>query len=696
MKKHFTMFYKFLPLFLLAVFLLAQCRQEIEPVDTLTYEPGLAIAIAHGHLSLNDLIPDDDPYFSVGQDGSIKFSYREDSIQGFSVDEFFEIPIQEAEELKFKLGEIALDNFGPIEAVASLDEMIEVIDPGQAAFIQSLDGTTANLPAMQSVDKKRFDFNDFDDFEYVVFSDGWLILGVKNNLPVTFSSTEMTLYTINPGGDSTVVGAFVFNNLMPGVVQIDSISLAGLTLYNDFMVILNSFESLASTNNVLINLSDYISMELNSHDIKVIAGKAKIPAQEISNQADSVDFSVDSNERLTFIKLDQASLHYNVQSFMDLDAGFSLKLPSVTVDGQTVDLSFSANNGANGVFDLSNSLFDLTSNPAQPYNYLPVIIELQINGSNTWVEFDSSSVVQLNYDIGDLSFDLVQGWIGMKHLDIGIDSINLDFDELQNISGNIYLSNPMIHLIVDNNIGLPINFDLDLMGLTNEGTATSLNANTLHFPYPLMPGNEITGEKMTLSNANSQLSDFLSVLPDQLFFGGEIITNPDSATTGVVYSNFITGDGHVKLGLEFELPMEFSIQDLQFTDTIEFSISEEVIEEAIAGHLSVVTNNGIPFETSLNLEFIDSVSQQVFDSYMIDLLEAAPVDANGVVTNTVEKISKIELDTDRFNSLQNANKIIITALINTSSSNLQEVVFYSDYTLDVNLGILINYSYDIE
>ncbi len=695
MKERYSKFLTPVLLFSLVVIFM-QCKQEIEPVDTITYEPGLAIALAHGHLSLDDLIPDDDPYFSVEQDGSIKFFFRDNSIHSISVEEFFEIPVQEQEQIKYKLGEISLSNFGPIEAVATLDKMTTIIAPAEAALVQSLDGTTSNLPALQSIGEKRFDFNDFEDFEYVTFSDGWLVLGVKNNIPVTFASAAMTLYTVDPVGDSTVVGSFTFTDLPPGTTKADSVTLAGLTLYNDFMVILNSFESLASAGPVPISLSDGISMELSSYDIKVIAGKAKIPTQDLSNQIDSLEFSVESDERLTFVSLNQASLNYTVESFIDLNAEFSLHLPTVTVDGQPVSFTFSANDGASGTFDLSNSIFDLTTNPDQPYNFLPVILELHISGSDTWVEFDSSSVAQLNYDIGDLSFDLVQGWIGVHELNIGPDTVDFNFSELDNITGSIYLSDPRIHLIIDNNIGLPLDFMLHLENQTNEGLSQSLLADPFHFPHPSNPGEEIIEEYLTLDNSNSQLSSFLSFLPDKMLFGGGVKTNPDSATTGITYNNFITGDGRVNFGLAFELPLDFSIENLQFIDTVDFSISDDIIEEAISGHLSVLTLNGIPFETSLNLEFVDSGSYNVYDSFLIHVLDAAEVDANGVVINPVEKISKIEMDSDQFNSLKEANKIIITALINTSSSSSQEVAFYSDYTLDVNVGILIEYSYDIE
>ncbi|MCF8372044.1 MAG: hypothetical protein K9H64_10505 [Bacteroidales bacterium] len=694
MKKLRHVFGKHYPILLVLLFIFTNCKKEIEPV-ALTYEPGLAVALAHAQLSLADLIPDDDPNFAVGQDGSISFIYREDSILSYSVDDLFEIPNQEEEVFKYKLGEIALNNFGPITAVASLDDLTTVIDTADAAAIQALDGTTNNLPAIVSTYEKRFDFDDFEEFEYVTFSDGWLILGAKNNIPVTFASAPTSLYTIDPMGDSTLVGVFTFTNLEPGIVQIDSIPLAGLTLYNDFMIILNSFETYASAGPVLVNLSDGIYFELNSYGVKVIAGKGKIPAQDLDGVVDSTELSAEGNERLTLVALNQASLHYSVESFIDLDASLSLELPAVTQNGVPFSFQFDASQGSSGSLDLSNSIFDLTTNPLQPYNFLPVVLSLQLAGSDTWVEFDSSLTVILKYEIDSFSFDLVQGWIGVKELSVGPDTVDFNFSELANISGSIYLADPMFHLIVDNNIGLPVDFSVDLINRTNEGLSQSLLADPFHFPYPFNPGEEIIGEIVTIDNSNSQLSEFLSVFPDRMVMGGGVVTNPDSVNTGVVYSNFVTSDGRVNIGLEFELPLSFSIQNLQFVDTVDFSIDDNLVEDAFGGHLSIVAVNGIPFETSLQLDFVDTTNFQVFDTYLIDLLEAAPVDANGKVTSTVTKVSKIEMDTDRFNSLKNANKIILKALVNTSSSSTGEAVFYSDYTLDVRVGILVNYSYDI-
>ena len=690
-------FYFLIRLIISTFFLIALlgCEKKLEPGHD--YTPGMALAVAHGQLSLSDMVPLDDENFSIDQDGKIHFFYREDSVVNYAVKDFFEIDVQQTHELTYELGDLELNNFGPIGAEATLENLLTVVDAATASQIEALDGTNNQVPAMVSDDSKTFDFDAFDNFEYVTFSQGWLTLGIKNNIPITFASVHSNLYTVNTQGDSVLVGSFVFYDLQPGVPQIDSIPLAGKTLYNDFRVFVTDFESYATAGAVPVNLTDGVSFELNSTDLKVSAGKAKIPAQDLGSETDSTHFSVESDERLTFVMMNEAKIVYEIESFMNVDAQITFELPSVIINGTPVKLNVSADNGTKDSLDLSGALFDLTTNWQQPYNYLPVIVGVELSGADSWVEFDTTSSFRLQYTISNIDFALAQGWVGMKEHAVEPDTIDLDFSELANLSGSVYLADPKFNLIVDNNIGLPLKFNLDLLSETDEGGGQSLMADPFYFPYPASPGEEIVDEFITLDNSNSQLSEFISLLPDKLYVGGNVTTNPDSATTGVVYNNFVTGDGRVNLDLSFELPLELSLQDIQYIDTLDFSIDSDYLDDALGGHLSIVSENGIPFETEVRLELIDSISQQVIDSYTIDVLAPAQVDeVTGKVENTTSHVAKVELSQAQILNLKKVKKAIVTALVNTTSSGSQEVVFYSDYTLDLRVGALLNYSIDID
>jgi len=682
-------------IFSLLVLFFTSCKEEIKPFNVNDWEPGFAVPIAYADITLGDIIGDNQ-YVNVGSDNIIHFHYRQDSIVSFDVNEIASIPLQQDEEVEFTLGEIIIADFGPLTAAATINDMLDVVDSALASNIQSLDGTSAVFPAMQSIDERGFSFDNYEEFEYVTFASGKLVLKIENNLPVTFSTCQITLKTVSTGGTDIIIGSFSYTDFLANTIQLDSILLGGKTLYNDFKVVINSFETLESSSPVTIDLTDGLMFTISSQNLIVSSGKAKLPAQVLSSLEDSVEIAIDASERITHFSLNSAEITYLVDSDIDLDINFAMTLPTVTQAGQPVEFNFVGSNLSQGVLDLSYADFDLTTNPNQPYNSWPIFFTFELGGSNTWIEFDSSSTIKLAYSIDYIEVAMAQGWFGVKEVDIDSLSVDINFAELSNLSGSVTLSDPHINIYIDNNIGIPLSFDMDLINSSSLAGDISLNADALYLPYPEVIGAEIIDGIVEINNGNSDLTNFLSQIPDRISTGGTIVSNPDSASTGLVYSNFITDDGEITVGLEFELPLIMTVDNLQFVDTVDFNLEQNSFDGNMSGHISIYTINGFPFETGLTLVFVDSVDYTIKDTYVLDFLDAAEVDADGKVISKTEKTIVVDVNIEKFESLIEANKVIITASINTTNSGSQDVTFYSDYTLQVYLGALIKYQIEIQ
>ncbi len=680
---------------LLVLLTIISCKKELQLADNDTYDVGIAVPLGHASLSIDNLISDTSEYINIANSGVINFSYRTDSIAGFEIADFFTIPAQEPQSQVFKVGILELDNFGPIEASASLAEMLEAVDTSMASYITSLDGNFSNLPVLQSVDSKSFIFSDFDDFEYVTFSEGNITLSITNNLPVTCASVNVLLQTLNSDSTAFDLGNFTFTNIGAGQTQQSSIPLNGLTLYNIFKITLVEYNTVETTSPVLVELANGLDFTINSNNLKVVGGKAKLPDQALNSLTDTTDLSFEAVEQLQLLRLNNASINYSIASFINIPANLMVTFPTANINGSPVSFSIDASNQSSGVLDLSGAEFDLTQGPVDPFNYLPIEINFAMGGSTTWIEFDSSSTLSFEFELQDLEFDLVKGWLGYKEITIDQEQIDLGLEALDQLSGTIALDDPKIHIIVDNNIGIPFAFNIDLEGVNADGNSQSLNSDPIALPYPLLVGDSIDGEKVTISNNNSQLSDFLANVPTNLNIGGAVITNPDSVNTGIVYSNFVSNEGKVQLGLEIETPFALSIDQLAFTDTINIDISEDDVADATYAHLSILTTNGIPFEADAQLHFVDSMTWQTMETITIDILDPALVDANGEVTDATEKHTIIELNKEQITNVARANKIIFTATVNTTNSASQTVTFFSDYMLDLKVGMLLRYDFEI-
>lgn len=674
---------------LLASFTFSACEKDFEPsgLEELNYD--IALPIGYTTLTLGDLIPSDNENIIINGDNTIKFYFRQDSLFYFSIADLIEIPQQEPSTETFKLGEITLENFGPISTDITLEELISQIDTNTANYISSLDGTSSNLPAMTAGSPKSYDFSGFDDFEYVTFSSGGLVFSVVNDLAMDFQTMDFSIYTIN-GTDTIPLGGFVITDLAAGEWKSDTIYLEGKTLYNSFAASLNNFSTYATSAPVPVNLADQILLGISSYDLKVISGKARLPQQELEGISDAIEFGVSEDERLTKIKMTSARINYQVQTNFAISFDFNLQFPTANQNGSP--LSFSVNSLANpsGYFDLAGTEFDLSTLPSQPYNYLPINIDFAMDDASQWVEFDSSSAITFTYSIEDIAMDFVEGWVGNKSIDLARDTIPFEIEQLMNLSGTMEFANPEISLLLKSNIGIPVGLDLSLINNGISGNQVDLGLDLLNLPVPSAPGLYVE-EKVKINNSNSNLSAFLSAIPKELFVSGSALTNPASSTANPDYTNFISSDGELNLGIEIELPFDLRIQNLVFSDTINFSLAQDQVENFESGSISILTNNGLPFDIDLKLVFFDSITSQINDTIVIDMLDPAIVNNDGVVTSPSEKHFEFSLTQQEFSNLSSSNKAIIQATINTSNGGSQFVAFYTDYALDVKLGLRVQY-----
>ena len=78
------------------------------------------------------------------------------------------------------------------------------------------------------------------------------------------------------------------------------------------------------------------------------------------------------------------------------------------------------------------------------------------------------------------------------------------------------------------------------------------------------------------------------------------------------------------------------------------------------------------------------------------LFPAAPVDANGDVTEVISDTTSIVITGDFFENLETADKLIVTASLNTSENGAQGVRLLTTYTIDFWLGVSTEVSYEFD
>jgi hypothetical protein len=131
--------------------------------------------------------------------------------------------------------------------------------------------------------------------------------------------------------------------------------------------------------------------------------------------------------------------------------------------------------------------------------------------------------------------------------------------------------------------------------------------------------------------------------------------------------------------------MEFRIANLQLSDTIDNFLATDPGEDDPLQDLEelqfiLYMENGFPLGVSVMIELYDSTSMTVLETIDTgELFTAAPVDAEGRVTEPGTGTADIDFTRSFLDATQQADRMIFTFTLNTTDNGTKDVRIYSDY-----------------
>jgi len=160
--------------------------------------------------------------------------------------------------------------------------------------------------------------------------------------------------------------------------------------------------------------------------------------------------------------------------------------------------------------------------------------------------------------------------------------------------------------------------------------------------------------------------------------------------------NFILDSSRLLGSLEVEVPLEFLMNNIQFTDTLDnFMKDDEGSDDSPVKpenfellRVDITAKNGFPLGVSLKMSLYDSGTQGIKDTISAKgILKPAPVDSEGRANGITETTTSIEFTRKFFSSISKADKIIFQFTLNTTGNS--SVKIYSDYRIDFNAALVL-------
>ncbi len=395
----------------------------------------------------------------------------------------------------------------------------------------------------------------------------------------------------------------------------------------------------------------------------------------------------------------EGELLVNINSTMGHGGYLDIQIPNmVNADGEMFmyQLEWPENittgaSTASLILPLSGYFIDFTqSTDNDPYNHLDVDMTVNIVKSD-YIADDNDNIT-FTLELDGMDFELVYGDFGPGSYLLGKDTIDFNpFTEF--IDADFYLSDPRINLRINNGIGLgnTNSFVEDLMYIDNNGTLNEVLYNPDAI-QPMINAPVTVGQFAEtfeqISNEDGDLSAMMSPNVRQLIYGiyGVINNNPPNT------QSFIHRDYGVSANLDVEIPMYGRIGDIDFTDTLDFDLGEQLAE---VDSLVIKTNmeSYFPANAYLQIYFLDadknlldSLYHSDFDLPLIQSPEIGP-DGKPIDEEPVLTVREALVSRSTVSNMVDCNYLVLRYSFETADfEDGTEVKLFDEYYINAKLG----------
>ncbi len=684
---------------LLVLISIAGCMKETYDMDKLSKEahlnPSFVISALKGEVSLNDIVePNDTIVFD--ENNFIKVVFKKDPVIDLKLADFYDLDDMVSFSQSYTLGELSLAPFSGTIAFP-----INQISSKFAPPVTYSNGTYPGFPSFPAINIGEKSFTAFSNFENATFSEGTIEISVKNNLPVTMGGLTIKLY--NAALHTQIGNDIVISSVSKGSTGIGNLDLKDLTITNSISVAVTLHATTGTSNPVQINLNTTnIEISISGKNMKVKSGRIVVPVQTISSldNYDTIAFDPGNGVKIDVIKIIRGNLAYTVKG-LPLKITISLTLPSAFrgTDTLKVPITVNPNLTIRDTYSLNNTMFYLGDIASQPYNMVVVKYSIEASSDGSLINFKSTDGVTLDLRLSDPQFDYVKGNFGQRTETIEDNTLDLGIkDILNHISGTFHIASPSIKFNYTNSFAIPLEIDLMATGY-RQNEKVDLKVDTI-LNYPATPAEHVKSGLVVLDKSNSALPALISLPPEKVRFSGSAIMNPANTTS---MDNYVFGNSAFFGSVDVEVPLEFSLTNLQFKDTVDNFLSDMNQDTTDAPlspddieylRIDFTALNEFPVGISLNMILLDSASGSKIDSVNAnEILKPALVKPDGRLTEAVESTTNIEITDDFWKSVNKADKIILRFGAVTSDNTSKDVKIYSDYKINYKAALVVRADY---
>lgn len=423
-----------------------------------------------------------------------------------------------------------------------------------------------------------------------------------------------------------------------------------------------------------------------------IAPFVSIPVEPgVSVPFPNEDFILETDlAELREIVIKSGSIEFEVQNFIGGQLAVTFEMPGVTLDGESfkIDEIILAGTGdapstIGGSLDLTGYHFDLTGGTGFGFNVLEsnLTVEVDPNTTETVTVFDQDSIA-ISISFVDPIVHYARGYFGQHEYTI---SDPIDFGGFEGISATaLDIETVDFSLEIENYVGMDAQIQINKLKAINVSNLQSveLEHDQIGQPINLTRAQDIGGSvsptfaSFSMDETNSNIDEFIEVIPEMLDMDVAVIINPLGDVSGG--NDFIYTDQALSAILKADIPLCLSVENLVLTDTLAITV-EEVLDAH--GEIAVYITNHLPFGAELTLSIIDENGELLAPVIELGILNAAMDDGSSITPT--ESVIIANLGRAQMNLLVPENRLLLELTFNSYGNEL--VKLRGNQVLDVKV-----------
>ena len=435
------------------------------------------------------------------------------------------------------------------------------------------------------------------------------------------------------------------------------------------------------------------------------------PGASFYSSNEERELSVSNGVELNYILIESGFIEIEIFSEIQEAMIMTYSIPSATKNGDTLVFSEIIPAGTStqdGYFtvaiDLSGYELDLTGiSGAEVNTFITAAIGTVDTNATDPVTIFVGTKLTYRTKLVDIVPSFVRGYFGTQQIHFGPETTETNaFDMIT--GGSLDLNEVAVSLEFKNGIGVDAQLVLNQLSTTNTTSSitNSLNHSSIGTPLNLnraqltggVPEVNYTSYNLDLNTSNSNVDQLIEMFPNQLLYELDLNINPLGNISGG--NDFVYKKHSLETNLNVTFPLSLIASNLTLQDTVDFTLSSDgESQNIIDGTLFLYTNNGYPFDASIQLALYDENFNFLQNLAVNNNIQAAPVNTALRVVDKKESVLSISLTSASIANLYTTKHIVLNVGF-TTIAQPQFVKIYEEYEIDIKMVGDFSYNVNFE